>query len=96
MDNAKFIFTDAIKDPDETLDYQWDFTAWLKGDTILTASFLISPTGLTIENYSNTTTTATAWLSGGTDGTIYDVTCRILTVGGRECDRTGQIICQSM
>lgn len=32
--------------------------------------------------------TVVAWISGGTAGTTYRVTCRIVTAGGRTDDRS--------
>jgi hypothetical protein len=83
------------KDPDATLDFVQSWDAWLDaidgGDTITDAEWII-PSGLTEAAPSTvTTTTATVWLSGGTAGTDYDVTCRITTDGGRIDDRTIRI-----
>jgi hypothetical protein len=80
---------DAIKDPEEILDYKIIWTDWLEGDTIITSSFAVDPTGaLTIDSETNTTTEATVWLSGGDRGRKYKVTNHIVTAGGRESDRT--------
>lgn len=75
------------KDPDEKLDYDFDWTAWLGGDTI--ASFSILPvTGLTVQSSTATASKVTVWLLGGTLNTTVEVTCRITTVGGRIKDDT--------
>lgn len=81
------------KDPDAYLDYQVDWTRWLEGieDTIQAVTWLV-PNGLVKESESNTTTTATVWLSGGEAGQSYDVVCRITTANGRIDDRTLNII----
>lgn len=75
-----------VKAPDDTLDYEWDWSVWMPtGDTISTVSFTAAD-GITIESSpapSNTTTTATIWLGGGTSGDTYDVTCQITTAAGR-------------
>ena len=78
------IFT---KDPDAVLDYVADWSAWLGTDTISSVTWVV-PSGITKESDTNTDTTATIWLSGGTVGVRYDVICRIATVGGRTDDRT--------
>lgn len=75
------------KDPDAKLDYIIDWSEWLDTDTI-SASDWVVPTGITEESDSNTTTTATIWLSGGVVGSVYAVANRITTVGGRIDDRT--------
>lgn len=81
-----------LKDPNAVLDYQIDWSTWLGSDTIASSSWVI-PTGITEDSDSNTTTTATVWLSGGTAGTTYTVTNRIVTAGGRTEDRSLTIKC---
>lgn len=80
-----------VKDPDAVLDYQVDWSAWLGTDTI-TASTWTLDTGITKTLDTHTTTAATIWLSGGTDGTNYSVSNRIVTAGGRTNDRTLTIL----
>ena len=82
-----------LKDPDAVLDYQIDWSDWLDSDTISTSAWTV-PTGLTEDSDSNTTTTATVWLSGGTAGTSYSVINHIVTAAGREDDRTITIKCR--
>ena len=79
------------KDPNAVLDYTLDWTKWLDGDTIDTATFTV-PDGLTLDDSTNDTVLATAWLSGGTAGTSYVVRCRITTAGGRTEDRSFTIL----
>ena len=69
-----------IKDPDATLDYTIDWSAWLEdGDTIAGSQWVV-PTDLTQDApATNTDTTTTVWLSGGTAGADYVVTNRITT-----------------
>jgi hypothetical protein len=78
------------KDPNATLDYTVDWSRWLGTDTISSVTWMVQ-TGLVKAAESNTTTTATVWLSGGTLATDYVVTCRITTVGGRIDDRSIKI-----
>lgn len=80
-----------VKDPNATLDYQIDWSAWLGTDTI-TASTWIVPTGITKTNDTFTSTTATIWLAGGTVGSQYVVTNRITTGGGRTEDRSITVV----
>lgn len=77
------------KDPDATLDYTFDWSAYLTplGDTIATATF-VAGTGLTTSNPSHTPTAATCFVSGGTVGDVLTLTCRITTTGGRTDDRS--------
>ena len=82
---AKYV---KIKDPDAVLDYGLDWSNWLaSGETISSSSWVVE-TGLTKDSSSNTTTTATVWLSGGTAGRTYRITNSIVTSTGREDDRS--------
>lgn len=76
------------KDPDDILDYSIDWTRELDGDTISTSVWVV-PSGLTDQNTSSASSTkTTVWLSGGTDGTSYNVRNRITTAAGRTLDQT--------
>ncbi len=83
-----------IKDPNEVLDYVRDWSALLDTDTISSSTWT-PDVGITKDSSSNTTTTATVWLSGGTAGTTYGVLNRIVTAGGRTHDFTIRIVVQS-
>ena len=63
---------DFIKDPDETSDYEFNWKPELDGDTISTSAFSL-PDGMTSVSTSNTTTTATIFVSGGSEGRIYRI-----------------------
>ena len=78
-----------VKDPDAILDYPFKWTNWLAliSDTINSYTIISDP-GINIVEDSNTTTHVIVWLSGGTVGTTYKVTCRIVTAGGRTDDRS--------
>ena len=78
------------KSDDEVLDYAVDWSAWLGVDTIATSTWSVA-SGLTVNSESETTTLATVWLSGGTNNTIYLVTNKIVTVGGRTAERSFNI-----
>ena len=75
------------KDPDAILDYQIDWTAWLGSDTIATSTWTV-PTGITKVTSTNTTLTATIWVSGGTVDTSYMLANKIVTAGGRTEERS--------
>lgn len=70
------------KDPNAILDYTFDWTTWLDlvSDTIASHQVIV-PAGMTL--VTSTVTGAnkkvTAWLSGGTVGQTYQITCRIIT-----------------
>ena len=77
------------KDPNANLDYGWDWSAWLApGDTIVSHSIIIDSGDVILGTHSNTTTTVTAWFSGGTVDTQATVTARITTAQGRIDDRS--------
>lgn len=82
------------KDPNAVLDYQTNWTTWLAEDeTIATSEWIIElpdedAAPLTKNSATNSTNTATIWLSGGTLGVTYVVVNRITTNQGRIEDRT--------
>lgn len=73
------------QDPDETVDYVVDWSDQLDaGDTIIgTPVWTVSPSGLTVDDEDNDTTTTTVWLTAGTANTDFQVECTITTQGGR-------------
>jgi hypothetical protein len=76
------------KDPASRLDYPIDWSDWLEdGDTITVSAWTV-PAGITVATSSNTTTTATVWLTGGTLGQTYELVNHITTAAGREEDQT--------
>lgn len=87
------------KDPQSRLDYSFDIQDWLNtGDTIASVEWILDP-GITIgiDTYApwNTDTGAFCWISDGTLGEVYNVTCRITTVGGRIDDFSFQLSIES-
>ena len=81
-----------IKDPQAVLDYAVDWSTWAGTDTPVTATWQVTPTGLTIASTVLAGDIATVWLSGGTAGTAHTVTCHVTTAEGREDDRSIRII----
>ena len=81
------------KDPNATLDYSFDWGPYLTplADTITLVEWVLS-TGLTKVSQSNTTTTATVFVSGGVLDETETLTCRITTAGGRIDDRTIELV----
>ena len=77
------------KDPNAVLDYTFDWGPYLAPttDTIASVTWVLSA-GITKSSQTNTTTTATAFIAGGVEGSTETLTCRITTVGGRTDDRT--------
>lgn len=78
------------KSPLSYLDYTVDWEDWLDtGETISSVVWTVQ-TGLTYssDDDTNTTTSATCWISGGTVGTKYSLVCKIVTSDGRTAART--------
>lgn len=76
------------KDPSDRLDYVWDFSAFTTdGDTITSHTITADP-GITANNSTHTDTHVTVWVSGGTAGQTYAVTCNVATAAGRIIERT--------
>ena len=98
------VLAELDKDPNAKLDYTIDWSAWLVADTIVSSLWIIGDGvtaggGSEIESPpaliqcvtpapSNTTTTCTIWLEGGTHLKEYKVTNRITTLAGRIDDRS--------
>jgi hypothetical protein len=77
------------KDPNEKLDYRFDWgTEYLGADTISSSTWSSTPTGLTHVATSNTTTTATIRISGGIVGQTYTVTNHVVLASGQEAERS--------
>jgi hypothetical protein len=84
-----------LKDPDATLDYKFDFAPlengqdadsnWLDRNSSPVeqiSSYVITvESGITVvkDALSDSNTSVTVWLSGGTVGSIYNVACKITT-----------------
>lgn len=80
--------TTYIKDPQSVLDYGFDWSDWLDADDTVSTSTWKVPSGITKDSDSKTTTTTTIWLSGGSVGSTYKITNRVVTADGRTVDRS--------
>ena len=67
------------KDPDATLDYQVDWSAWLATGVSIVALTVTADGGVDVDSSSFTATTTTAWLSAGNAGEIANITFRVTT-----------------
>ena len=86
------IITDLHQTPSDLLDYTLDYTSWLQliSDTIASVVWTI-PAALTASSQSNTTYTATTYLTGGTRGQVYRIDCKILTAASPARTKTASI-----
>jgi hypothetical protein len=83
--------TTFLKDPNEELDYGFDWSSWLaSGESIATYS-LSAEAGITLGTNSVNAGIITYWLSGGTEGETYKITCQVETNEGRIGERTMRI-----
>ena len=72
------------KQPGEVLDYDFDFTNHLaEGDAISTSTVTVAPVGLTLGVKTNSSPIVKQWVSGGTADVRYQLTCSVVTTGGR-------------
>jgi len=76
----------APVDPDAVVDYVIDWTKWLNGDNIATSLWALA--NATESSASNTTKTATVFISAAVAGKVVTMRNRITTTGGRTEDRT--------
>lgn len=80
-----------IIDPDDKLDYQFDWAANFLSDSETITEYTVTPTdGITVDSDSETGGVVTVWVSGANRGTVRypKVTCHIVTNQGRERDWT--------
>ena len=88
----------AEKDPDATLPYGFDWSAWVpSGDSVASAAWNItSPSGdgtpITVSSTSVSSNVASATLTAGTAGNEYQARCRVTTTNGLIDDRTIWIV----
>jgi hypothetical protein len=93
-----------LKDPSAVLDYKFDWAAltngsgtedWLASGETISTKTVTATTGITIDSstITDTNTSVTVWLSGGTAGNEYTVTCRIVTSSSRTDERSIIIRC---
>lgn len=80
------------KDPNEVLDYQFDWTDRLEtGETISTRQVIIAEGDVVLDSSFIAGPKVTAWLSGGTAGVTSVVTCRITTSMSRTYDESARL-----
>jgi hypothetical protein len=83
------------KDPDDIDDLVWDWSLRLTtGETISTFTATAVNNSCTVVSTSNTATTGTARISGGTEGSPASARGRIVTSTGRQLDWTLVVMIQ--
>lgn len=82
------------KDPDDVMDYSYDFkpltngragaiSDYLEEDETISSQTITAEAGITVDSDSEQDGNVTVWLSGGTAGQKYLVTCKIVTSKSR-------------
>ena len=73
----------------DELAYEFDWIDFLApGETISSAIFTVTPSGLTTVNDTNSSTNATIVLTGGVLNVSYLVTCQVVTTAGNTVNRS--------
>lgn len=82
-------------DPDASEIYQWDWSDWLDGETLVNPPVIVAEAGITATLYYLGSTYVDVRISGGTAGTSYSVTVRATSAPkGRITDRTVRFDCK--
>lgn len=85
------------KDPYAVLDYSLDWTDWMPSNEVIAAVEITAETiagdanPLVIDSTTNTDYIATAFVSGGTAGKIYNIEYKITTDGNKKDSRNIRI-----
>lgn len=78
-----------VKDPDEIRAYVIDWSDHLGSDAISTSAWTVVSGSVSVSGSpTNTTTTATVKLTGGTIGETVELLNRITTAGGETLDQS--------
>lgn len=78
------------KDPDEVLEYDWDFAAEIPDGATIT-DHGATGSGVTVDSYRIDGTRVVAMLSGGTDGANATVTFSATTDTSETFERTARL-----
>lgn len=85
------------KDPYAVLDYTLDFTNWMPSNEVIQSITITAETisgdanPLTIDSTTNTDYLATAFISAGTAGNVYNVEYKIVTDNAKQDSRNIRI-----
>ena len=80
------------KDPDEVLDYQFDWSLRLAdGETISTSQMILEDGTVTIDSATFSGGLTTVWLSGGTVDDVNIITNRVVTSESRTYDESARV-----
>lgn len=80
------------QDPSDVLDYSFDWTTFLAGDTISTSTWPVLSDLTQVGSPTSASGITTIFLAAPAAGVVYTVTNRIVTVGGRTKEQSLRII----
>jgi hypothetical protein len=80
-----------VKDPQAVLDYTIDWSLWLADDLIVDSTWSVVGDVVLQDGVVYASITQ-IWASGGTEGTLADLTNHVVTAAGREDDRTIRLL----
>lgn len=80
------------KDPNSTLDYLVDWSAWLQLSEVITDHEVVTQGSVVVDSSTNDNTSVTVWISGGQIGEYTQVTTRVTTNQGRTEDKTFRLV----
>ncbi len=87
-------------DPDETLDYSCDWSAFLDdggspGDAIQSSAWSTAPSGPTLSGEGISGNVTTVFVSGALPGRVYRLTNSVTTDQGRTAERSVTLRCEN-
>ena len=86
-------------DPDETLDYSFNWSSFLAvdspADTIQSSNWYVSPAGPTLSNPSSAGAVTSTFISGTALGQVYVLTNRVVTAAGRTAEKSVTLACEN-
>lgn len=88
-------FAIVEQDPNAIEDWTFNWTRWLNGATIVSATWDV-PEGLTKISDLTETPMSSLRITGGTPGETYECVNHIIASDGRETDRTLAVVIKEM
>ena len=81
------------KDPDEVLDYQFDWGGQRLelDETLVSSTVTVVSGGIEVDRVSDNGKIVTFWVTGGSPGEACEVLCRVTTSKERTYDQTGRL-----
>jgi hypothetical protein len=92
--------TYQLIDPDETLDYAFNWSAFLTAagspaDSIASSSWHVAPAGPELSNPASQGAITSTFISGAALGQVYVLTNRVVTAAGRTAEKSVTLACEN-